>query len=174
MTKKITNEKFKDWWSKYKFVGLVILIGVGLLLLPTGKKTTKTVEKSGQTTESLSVEETEEKMAKILSDINGVGQLKVMLTLDSGEEQELAKDSELSYNGKATSPEDYSKKSETVVLSGDDGEQTVVTKTIAPVYRGALVVCQGAGKAEVKLAVTQAVSALTGLSSDRITVVKCQ
>lgn len=173
MTKKITNEKFKDWWGKYKFVGLVILIGVGLLLLPTGKKT-KTVEKSGQTTESLSVEETEEKMAKILSDINGVGQLKVMLTLDSGEEQELAKDNELSYNGKATSPEDYSKKSETVVVSGDDGEQAVVTKITAPVYRGALVVCQGAGKADVKLAVTQAVSALTGLSSDRITVVKCQ
>ena len=41
-------------------------------------------------------------------------------------------------------------------------------------YRGALVVCQGGDRADVKLAVTEAVSALTGLSSDRVTVAKCQ
>ena len=37
---------------------------------------------------------------------------------------------------------------------------------------GALVVCEGAGSAAVRLQLTQAVSALTGLSSDKIAIVK--
>lgn len=58
--------------------------------------------------------------------------------------------------------------------TGGDREETVVTRTAYPTYRGALVVCQGGDRADVKLAVTEAVSALTGLSSDRVTVAKCQ
>ena len=37
---------------------------------------------------------------------------------------------------------------------------------------GAVVVCQGAGSSGVRLAVTEAVAALTGLPADRITVVQ--
>ena len=78
------------------------------------------------------------------------------------------------YSGSATAPEDYSRTSEPVLLDGGDREETVVTRTAYPTYRGALVVCQGGDRADVKLAVTEAVSALTGLSSDRVTVAKCQ
>ena len=41
-----------------------------------------------------------------------------------------------------------------------------------PVYQGAVVVCQGAGNSQVRLTVIDAVSVLTGLSSDKISVVK--
>ena len=81
---------------------------------------------------------------------------------------------ELRYSGSAAAPEDYSRTSEPVLLDGGDREETVVTRTAYPTYRGALVVCQGGDRADVKLAVTEAVSALTGLSSDRVTVAKCQ
>lgn len=37
---------------------------------------------------------------------------------------------------------------------------------------GAVVVCEGAGSAEVRLCITRAVSAYTGLSSDKIAVIK--
>lgn len=67
-----------------------------------------------------------------------------------------------------------SRTSEPVLLDGGDREETVVTRMAYPTYRGALVVCQGGDRADVKLAVTEAVSALTGLSSDRVTVAKCQ
>ena len=50
----------------------------------------------------------------------------------------------------------------------------MVTRTVYPTYRGALVVCQGADRAEVRLAVTEAVTALTGLTADRVTVAKSQ
>lgn len=39
--------------------------------------------------------------------------------------------------------EDYSRTSEPVLLDGGDREETVVTRTAYPTYRGALVVCQG-------------------------------
>ena len=39
---------------------------------------------------------------------------------------------------------------------------------------GHMVVCQGGGRAEVRLAVTEAVAALTGLSTDRVTVAEWQ
>jgi membrane peptidoglycan carboxypeptidase len=41
-----------------------------------------------------------------------------------------------------------------------------------PRFTGALIVCEGAGNASVRLALTQAVASLTGLTADRITVVK--
>ena len=95
-------------------------------------------------------------------------------TVDTDGERQLAQNTELRYSGSATAPEDYSRTSEPVLLDGGDREETVVTRTAYPTYRGALVVCQGGDRADVKLAVTEAVSALTGLSSDRVTVAKCQ
>ena len=61
-----------------------------------------------------------------------------------------------------------------VVGEAENGEEAVVIRTVYPRYRGALVVCQGGDRADVKLAVTEAVAALTGLSADRITVARCQ
>ena len=113
-------------------------------------------------------------MERLLSKVDGIGSVRLMLTLESGERQELAEDTELSYSGDTAAPEDYARRSETVIVTADGGDAPVVTRTVSPVYRGAVVVCQGADRAEVRLAVTQAVSALTGLGSDRIVVIKCQ
>ena len=113
-------------------------------------------------------------MGGIRGSVSGVGQVRVLLTLDSDGERQLAQDTELTYSGDTASPEDYSRKSETVFEDGGDGDRTVVTRTVYPTYRGALVVCQGGDRAEVKLAVTEAVAALTGLSADRIKVAKWQ
>ena len=70
---------------------------------------------------------------------------------------------------------DQTVKEVTLVLVDDgSGDTAVVIRTMQPTYRGALVVCQGGGQADVKLAVTEAVAVLTGLPADRITVAKWQ
>ena len=58
------------------------------------------------------------------------------------------------------------------VNRGSGRQEVVVTRRMYPVYQGAVVVCQGADSAAVRLAVTQAVSDLTGLGADHISVVK--
>ena len=173
MDRKGKTEGVRRLWDKYKFVGLVVLVGAVLLMWPGGSESSQKERKTPDV-ERESVSDMEQKMAEILSNISGVGQVRVMLTLDSDGERQLAQNAKLSYRGDTHSPEDYSRSSETVLLDGADGDQALVTRRTYPTYRGALVVCQGGGRPEVQLAVTQAVAALTGLSADRVTVAKWQ
>ena len=168
------TKRLRAFWGKYGFVLLILLAGVALLLWPTEPKSEQQQAPTETVREAASLAETEERMQSILSKIDGVGQLELMLTVESTQEREFMQDTELSYSGATAAPDNYTRRSEAVVLSGDGGEEPVVVRNVGPTYRGALVVCTGGANAEVKLAVTQAVAALTGLSSDRITVVKCQ
>ena len=168
------TKRLRAFWGKYGFVLLILLAGVALLLWPTEPKSEQQQEPAEAVREAVSLTETEERMRSILSKIDGVGQLELMLTVESTQEREFLQDTELSYSGATAAPDNYTRCSEAVVLSGDGGEEPVVVRNVGLTYRGALVVCTGGANAEVKLAVTQAVAALTGLSSDRITVVKCQ
>ena len=59
-----------------------------------------------------------------------------------------------------------------VVVNTGSGQQTVVRLERAPVFQGAVVVSQGGDRAEVRLLLTQAVSSLTGLGADKITICK--
>ena len=60
----------------------------------------------------------------------------------------------------------------TVLVSENGDDVPIVVKTKYPTYKGAVVVCEGADHPSVKLNIVQAVSSLTGLGSDKITVVK--
>lgn len=163
--------RLKQLWSRWKYAALVAALGVALLLLPTGGGRQTELPAAGEAAWDLT--ETEGRMEAILSRISGVGELHLMLTAEAGEERRLAQDTALAYQGDPAAPEEYQRTTETV-LSGGSEDAPVVTQTRCPVWRGALVVCQGGDDAQVKLAVTQAVAALTGLGSDRISVIKCQ
>lgn len=164
--------KFRTLWEKGKFALPVLGLGVLLLLWPSGAGETKSTT-SQETTAGETMTQQQKEMERILARIKGAGELHLMLTLESDGERTLAEDREETLGGSPDAPESQSRR-ETVILSVSGGEEVVVTRRESPVYRGALVVCQGADRAEVKLAVTQAVAALTGLGADRITVVKCQ
>ena len=160
--------------AKYKYALLVAVLGALLLLWPAGEKKAAAVTAgepaavSGTGREALA--ETERAMEEILGKISGVGKVDVMLSLHSGGERVLAQDSSLRYSGSAQSPDSYERSTQPVT----DGGGVVVTKETCPQYRGALVVCEGGGDDGVRLQVAKAVSALTGLGSDRIAVVKWQ
>ena len=164
------TEGAKKSWERYKYAALAALVGVGLLLIPAGKGE----DTQRKTPEAVQNRELQQQMEEILSVMSGVGDVKILLTVDSDGERRLAQTTELSYSGEVTAPEDYSRRSETVLVDGDSGEEAVVVRTLYPTYRGALVVCTGGDRAEVRLAVTEAVAALTGLTSDQITVAKWQ
>lgn len=171
------TEGARKIWDRYKYAALVALIGAGLLLWPGFGEFSSAGWESRKAQETQAVWDTQavqREMEEILGAMSGVGQVKVMLTVDSDGERQLAQDTQLSYSGNTAAPEDYSRKSETVLVDASGGDEAVVVRTMYPTYRGALVVCQGGGSAEVRLAVTEAVSALTGLPSARVTVAKWQ
>ena len=160
-------------WDRYKYAILILLVGAGLLLWPGGSGHTAQTGQSEAPPAYTAAETLRKDLEEILGQIQGVGTVRVLLTADSNGERQLAQNSELRYSGSTAAPEDYSRTSETVLLDLNDQEAPIVTRILYPTYRGALVVCQGGDRADVRLAVTEAVSVLTGLSSDRITVAKC-
>ena len=157
--------------NKYKYVLLVAALGALLLLWPTGQKAAESAPAEASSAgDRVDLARTEAAMEEILGKISGVGRVDVMLTLQSGGERVLAQDSSLRYSGNAQTPDSYERSTQPVTDAGG----VVVTQETYPQYRGALVVCEGGGSDAVRLQVVSAVSALTGLGSDRIAVVKWQ
>ena len=161
-------EKLKDILNKYRFAVLVALAGVVLMLLPAGKQEIEAADTAGEEM-SFSLEATERRMAEVLSAMDGVGRVQVMLTLRSGETLSLAEDSSATRG----SGGDVRQDSQVLTVNRGSGKQeVVVTRRLYPTYQGAGVVCQGAGDSRVRLRVLETVSVLTGLSSDKISVVQ--
>ena len=155
--------------GKYKYVLLVAALGALLMAWPAGRKEAEP-DGAAPPAGRGDLEQTEKAMEEILGKISGVGRVDVMLSLHSDGERVLAQDSSLRYSGSAQSPDSYERSSQPVTDAGG----VVVTQETYPQYRGALVVCEGGGNDAVRLQVVSAVSALTGLGSDRIAVVKWQ
>ena len=156
--------RWSELWKKYKFVLLVVLVGVMLMLLPVSSGTEEPTAEARASEESFDLEAEERRMEELLGRIDGVGKLRLMLTLQSGTRLTLAEDTQ-SDSGRTTR--------ETLTLNrGSGSQEVVVTNRYYPVYQGAVVVCQGADSSAVRLAITETVQALTGLPSDRIQVAK--
>lgn len=175
------KRKLKLWeiLKKYSYVLLIAAIGAVLILLPKDTedpiKTTVNEIVQEQPAAENATRQLEEEMEAILSKISGVGKVDVLLTIHSSRELVLAQDNALQYSGNTHAPDNYDRSSEPITVGAvGGGENVVVTQERYPQYRGALVVCQGGGNDAVRLMVTDAVAALTGLGSDRITVVKWQ
>lgn len=165
----MAGEKLISYVKKYRYVALVVLAGVVLMLLPSGKGEQQTSsDQPVNVSEAYSLAETEKRLEQLLGRIRGVGQVQVMLTLKSGSSLQLAENRSTSLRD----TEDRQDRDVVTLNRGSGYEDVVVTEQTYPVYQGAVVVCQGAGDSGVNLAVIQAVSVLTGLGSDKITVVQ--
>ncbi len=158
-------EQVKGWkeaLGRYRYALLVVAAGVMLLLLPTGDGG-KEEARPEEAAEAFDVAAFEKKLEEALSQVDGAGKVRVVLTLDSGSRKVLAQDREQDGEGGGSAS--------VVTVGRGSGTQAVVPlQVLSPSFRGALVVCPGGGEPRVALALTQAVSALTGLGSDRIAV----
>lgn len=157
--------KSLDFLKKYRYVALIVAVGVLLMCLPAGERG------ESEPTEAVIVAEEpdlEEKLEKILSQIEGAGKVQVLLTEQAGQSVLYQTDQDTD-----SGSDSLTQRSDTVILSGADREeQGLVRQVNPPVYQGAVVVCQGADKATVRLAIVEAVSAATGLGADKISVLK--
>lgn len=154
--------------SKFRLPLLIFAAGLLLMLLPTGKRSTQAVQTAAQAVQTQELTPSQEEMEAILSRIDGVGRVDLLLTLRTSGASVYQTDTRTVTSGSGTTEECQTVFGQT---SGS-GKEPVVQTTLAPQYQGALVVCDGADRASVRLAVVQAVTSLTGLESNQIAVVK--
>ena len=164
--KGLTN-KLTGIVSKYKYAVLILLIGIALLLMPYKNNAETNIASTQQP--NLQTLETSE-LTDILESIQGAGKVKVLLSFASGEETRYQIDIDSNQ-----STDNTVLKHETVILTdADRGESGLINQVNPPKYLGAIVVCEGADSASVKLAITQAVAKITGLGTDNICVLKME
>ena len=168
------SKKPLQLFQKYKFLLLVAGVGILLLLLPErGSQSVSKAASGDQQSAAFSLEEAEQKMERVLSEVDGAGQVHVILTLKNDGERFFLQDETTSQKSNTEGGTDRSAERETVIVSRGSGlQEAVVTGQDYPCYQGALIVCEGGGNASVCLELTRATSALTGLGSDQITVLK--
>lgn len=152
------REKVTNWIGKYKYLVLIILVGVVLMLIPGRTEEETVTPEVSVTTPAVTIDK---ELEQILSNIQGAGRVQVMLTVKSGEQVIYQTDTP------GTDRED------TVIITGQDREQAgLVQQILSPTYRGAIVLCQGADSPSVCLAIKDAVSKVTGLDASEISVLK--
>jgi len=152
------RQQFITYIKKYRYVILILLVGVFVMLIPESKPEVQTDTPNNEPP----MVNLEDRLGHILSQIEGVGKAEVLLTEAFGSEIIFQTDTGHNRDGM-----------DTVILTDENREETgLVKQVLPPVYRGAVVVCKGADSASVRLHVVEAVKHVTGLSSDCITVLK--
>jgi stage III sporulation protein AG len=160
-------EQIKALWSRLgrlKYAAILALLGLILLFFPTeSKQAEPTIEVTTETEESLATT-----LERALSEIDGAGKTTLVLSWsDDGEVVYQTDTRQTGADGSGTSEQTTA-----TVQSGSSQQTGLVVQTRSPSCAGALVVCEGADSAEVRLRIVSAVAAVTGLGTDRITVVK--
>lgn len=145
---------------KYRWAALILLTGLVLMALPEKREDPVFSEPASREPRTL-----QQALGDLLSGLDGAGKVSVLLTEHYGAEIHYQTDVDDGYNGDV--------RSDTVLITTSDRSQTgLVRRTDPPRYLGAVVLCQGADSAAVRLAVVNAVATATGLTSDKITVLK--
>lgn len=163
------RQRLSQLLERYKYALLVAAVGAALMLLPgLGGGAEEPAAQTQFQAADFDTGALEGRLEEALSQIEGVGEAQVVLTLLSGPTQVLAQDARQSAGESGSDTERT-----TVVLSRGSGNQdTVVVRQLSPQYQGALVVCSGGDDPAVRLKVVEAVAAVTGLGADRISVSK--
>ena len=155
----------REWMKKYRIGVTAVLCGI--LLLVTMPK--ENVQDTTPSQEAYIPEQTmEQQLEAILSRVDGAGKVKLLLTIAYGAETHYQNDETSSQ-----SPEERDLRRETVLITNNTRDQTgLVQRVDPPKYLGAVVLSQGAERASVRLALMEAVKTATGLSADKISILK--
>ena len=118
------------------------------------------------------VADLENRLVSIVSSIEGAGETKVMITLESGSEEIYLHDYDYGENIDPSGKNIVERKDEYVIIDGESGEKGIVVKIAEPRIRGVAVVCKGGDSDVVRLRITEAVTALLDISSNCVSIAK--
>ncbi len=190
-------------WEDVGFGRLVLIFVAGILLLvlslPSGWKPESATDKAAEKKTAGGVEEDgdsaawslmneyaegmERQVERILSRVEGVGEVDVMITVASSEEKETLQKEDLSEDkteeedsaGGSRKIDSSRQQREPVLVEEEDENGTpYVIRLQSPQIEGIVVVAKGAGNGSVNTEIIEAVSALFSVEAHKIKVMKMQ
>ncbi len=182
VNKLLNNKKIKG--KETMIVLMLIGAVIAIMVIPTKEKEEKIitrtesdmemgVEYKGENYE----EELEERLEEILSQMEGVGKVQVMITLQSSAKEVVEKDYSTQENREnvsldETNQSSISKEENTVYSETDEGSVPYVVQEIYPKVEGVLVVAEGGDNSYVNIAIVEAIQALFDVDIHKIKIVK--
>jgi len=193
-----------DWFNKLKdyakekkgrrrIENLVIILIVGIIIIIVASSFTgdgKNKKNTQQAKDEIvlvsvgtedKITKLEQRLESILSEIEGAGTVKVMVTgITDGEVvhaynqiEENSITEEKDNTERTGRTDEYRREQEMVFIEASTGERVpVVIKSYEPEIKGVVVVADGAGSSAVRQDIKAAVEALTGLPAHKINVLK--
>jgi stage III sporulation protein AG len=183
----------KEKKGKRRIENLVIILIVGIIIIivassftSDGKNKKNTQEPKGEialiTNEpDDKIKKLEQRLESILSEIEGAGTVKVMVTgITDGEVvhaynqiEENSVTEEKDNTDRTGRTDEYRREQEMVFMEANAGGRVpVIIKSYEPEIKGAVVVADGAGSSIIRQNIKDAVAALTGLPAHKINVLK--
>ena len=158
----------------------ILLIGLSSLL-PRGEKAAEkasALEEEAKTYAS----QLEERLTQALTRVEGVGEVRVMITLKSSSEQVVEREqpvrrsatSESDAMGGSRSINEVDSQESVVYRSDGSLSEPYVIKTLPPQIEGVLVIAQGAGNGNVSRTIVEIAQALFDVEAHKVKVVRME
>ena len=175
--KNIFSSKFFQKLKNVKHIEIIIaVVFIALLLLlyfnSFSSNSSKNIS-SETTSTSLAnyYDELEVKLENVLKQIEGVGNVKVMITVSGSSQLVYATSTEETNNTNTSGSTTISNSQTTtspVLVNSSNGSKPLVVQEILPQIQGIIVVCSGANNYKVRLEVLKAIQTLLPVSSSSI------
>lgn len=169
-------------------IGIIILIAGGSLFGGKKEEQDSTMSSMQNVNHAASEknktnygEQLEKKLEDILSQIEGVGDVSVMITFHSGKELIPATDSkngstiteEKDNQGGSRKVTQSDREEQILVMNGQGGvEQPLILKELQPMVKGVIVAAEGASDIRIKANVKEAVKVALGIPAHKVQVYK--
>ncbi len=163
-------------------VVVLIICVMFLIYFGTNKENTTSTTKSNNSTIDIQyisasqyAKDLEGKLEETLSQIQGAGNVSVVITLESSSELIIAKTIEttkksesVTTNGTTTKTENVEIIEKPLIVSGKNGDEPIILLEVMPKISGIVVVAQGATDINVKLNILKALQALLTIPNGNI------
>ena len=155
------------WW-------LWIVGAAGVVLLLLSGTQTKQEAKATVNNEAF-VQETEERLTKLVSSIEGAGRCRVLVTLENGVEYVYATEQKINSDRQQDTDrltQRNDSESSVIIVDRGNGREGLLVTEIQPTIRGVVVVCEGGEREEIRSRIVEAVTVALGVTPKRVCVTR--
>ncbi len=149
----------------------ILLVGLSSIFNSDSKATVSQNTEAFSTDTAAYKKELESELVNILKQIQGVGEVSVMITIEGSTEYIYAEEYSTKYDSSSDkTSKDY--QNQYVIVDNGKTKEALVKKVLKPSVTGVIVVCEGGNSLSVQEKILTAVSAVLDLSTNKICVAK--